>query len=111
MISVMAKKLHPSDLILRCFALQRAGYWVAMCVDLDLAVQADCASDAKRLLNEQIARYVAEAYGEDESFAAQLLGRRAPLRYFAAYYAIRWFNRAKRFFSYETAMPLSFVRP
>lgn len=105
----MLKKIHPSDLILRCFALQRDGYWVAMCIDLDLVVQADSARDVKRLLHEQIVSYVGEAYGEDERFAVQLLGRRSPLRYFAMYYVIKWFNRARRYFSYETAMPLPFA--
>ena len=105
----MVKKIHPSDLILRCLALRRDGYWVAMCVDLDLVVQADTASEAKHLLHEQIVSYVAEAYGEDERFAVQLLGRRAPMRYFAMYYAIKWLNHARRYFSYETAMPLPFA--
>jgi len=106
----MTRKIHPSDLILRCFALQRNGYWVAMCVDLDLAVQGDSAHDVKRLLREQIVSYVSDAYGDDEPFAVQLLSRRAPLRYFAIYYGIKLLNRAKRYFSYETAMPLPFAQ-
>jgi hypothetical protein len=105
----MTKKIHPSDLILRCFALRRNGYWVAMCVDLDLAVQADSAHEVKRLLREQIVSYVSDAYGDDRQFAVQLLTRRAPLRYFAIYYGIKWFNHARRYFSFETAMPLPFA--
>jgi hypothetical protein len=105
----MTKKIHPSDLILRCFALRRNGYWVAMCVDLDLAVQADSAHEVKRLLREQIVSYVSDVYGDDQQFAVQLLSRRAPLRYFAIYYGIKWFNHARRYFSYETAIPLPFA--
>jgi hypothetical protein len=99
-------KIHPSDLILRCFALRRKGYWVAMCIDFDLVAQADNARAARRLLNEQIVSYVSEAYGEDEKFAVQLLRRHAPWRYFAVYYGIKWITHAKRYFSYETAMPM-----
>jgi hypothetical protein len=106
----MNKKIHPSDLILRCFALRRNDYWVAMCVDLDLAVQANSAHEVKRLLREQIVSYVSDAFGDDEQFAVQLLSRRAPLRYFAFYYGIKWFNHAQRYFSYETAMPLPFAQ-
>lgn len=105
----MGKKLHPSDLILRCVALKRDGFWVAMCVDLDLAVQADNPREAKRLLHEQIVSFVSEAYGEDQKFAVQLLGRRAPWRYFVLYYVIKLLNGARRYFSYETAMPLPFA--
>jgi|CryBogDrversion2_7_1035282.scaffolds.fasta_scaffold45430_2 hypothetical protein len=104
------RKLHPSDLVLRCLALQRKGYWVAMCIDLDLAVQADSAQQAQKLLNEQIFDYVAQAFSEDSDHAVYLLSRRAPLQYFAMYYGIKWLNHAKRYFSYETAMPMSFAR-
>lgn len=101
------KKLHPSDLVLRCMALRRDGYWIGMCVDLDLVVQADSARQAKKLLQEQIFSYVEEALGEDSEHAADLLTRRAPLRFIAMYYGIKWFNHARRSLSYETAMPMT----
>ena len=100
---MQVKKIHPSDLVLRCLALQRKGYWVAMCIDLDLVVQADDVLSAQQLLNAQITDYIADAYGTDSAHAVQLLSRSAP------YYAIKWLNYAKRYFSYETAMPLPFA--
>jgi len=106
---MQVKKIHPSDLVLRCLALQRKGYWVAMCIDLDLVVQADDVLSAQQLLNAQITDYIADAYGTDSAHAVQLLSRSAPLKYFALYYAIKWLNYAKRYFSYETAMPLPFA--
>lgn len=87
-------------------ALQRKSYWVAMCLDLDLVVQADTAEQAKRMLREQIRSYIEEAMTVDVKHAAALLSRRAPLRYFAAYYGIKWFNHAKGWLSYEAAVPL-----
>lgn len=100
------RQLRTTDLLLRCMALRRKSYWVAMCLDLDLVVQADTADQAKRLLREQIRSYVQEAMTVDAEHAAELLARRAPMRYFAAYYAIKWFNHAKRWLSYEAAMPV-----
>ena len=100
------RRLRTADLLLRCMALQRDSYWVAMCLDLDLVVQADTAEQAKRLLRDQIRAYVEEAMTEDVEHASELLSRKAPMRYFAAYYGIKWFNHAKRWLSYEAAVPL-----
>lgn len=104
------KKLHPTELVLRCMALQRKGYWVAMCIDLDLVVQADTAEQAKRLLRGQMVDYIEEALSIDDDHAGVLLGRKAPLRYRAMYYGIKWFNHAKRMLSYEAAMPMSVAK-
>lgn len=104
------KKLHPADLVLRCMALQRNGYWVAMCLDLDLVVQANSAEQAKRLLREQMHSYIQDALSIDADHAGDLLSRKAPLRYFAMYYGIKWFNHAKRMLSYEAAMPVAIAK-
>lgn len=104
------RKLHPSDLVLRCMALRKNGYWVAMCLDLDLAVQADTAEQAKSLLREQMRSYVTEAFTVDAEHTVQLLTRKAPRRYFAMYYAIKWLNHAKGWLSYEAAMPMALAK-
>lgn len=103
------KVLHPNDLLVRCLAMKRNGYWVAMCIDLDLAAQADTAAKARKLLKDQIASYVADAVGIDGAHAADLLQRRAPLRYVALYHFIKLVNAARptpRRQSYEAAMPM-----
>ena len=103
------KALHPNDLLVRCLALKRNGYWVAMCIDLDLVAQADTAAQARKLLQGQIASYVADAVGVDGAHAAELLHRRAPLRYLALYHFIKLVNAARptrRRQSYEAAMPM-----
>lgn len=101
------KALHPNDLSLRCLALQRKGYWVAMCVDLDLVVQASTVGQARKLLKAQIASYVADALAEDEVHIAYLLHRKAPWRYIALYYVIKLFNATKSRLSYEAAIPMT----
>jgi hypothetical protein len=109
--SMKKKKLHPSDLVLRCMVIQRkGGYWVGMCIDLDLVVQADSFKQAQALLREQMVSYLKEAFTVDKEHASYLLSRRAPLRYFALYYGIKWVNHAKRWLSYEAALPLAIAR-
>ena len=67
------------DLIIRCYVKQTGSYWVGVCVDLCLAVQADSIDEAKRKLEAQIVSYVEEALTVDRAFAAELLSRKAPL--------------------------------
>jgi hypothetical protein len=97
---------HPSDLVLRCIALQRSQHWVAMCIDLDLVVQADTASQARKLLREQMNSYVADAVTIDNEHAADLLERKAPLRYILLYHFIKLMHTTRRKQSFETALPL-----
>jgi hypothetical protein len=67
------------DLILRCYAKKRDTQWVAICVDLCLAAQADTADKARQMLVIQIKSYVEEALTVDREFAAELLSRKAPI--------------------------------
>lgn len=99
-------QLNPEKLVLRCMALQRKGYWLAMCIDLDLAVQADTAQKARELLKQQMATYVADALTIDSEHAGELLRRKAPLFYRAMYYCFKFLNAHKRKLTYEAAMPL-----
>jgi hypothetical protein len=101
------KHIHASDLVLRCIALERRGYWVAMCIDLDLTVQADTWPQARKLLRGQIASYVSDAIGVDNEHARSLLSRKAPLRYFAMYYYAKLIHSAKRVLCFDAAMPLT----
>ena len=79
--------MNPKQLILRCYAKQEAGLWVAICLDFTLAVQAETLPDAKRKLEEQIEFYVSEALN-DKEFGGQLLSRSAPLSSWLEYYFI-----------------------
>ncbi|MFP9227573.1 DUF1902 domain-containing protein [Pectobacterium cacticida] len=63
---------------LRCMAYQQNGVFVAACIDLSLAAQADTMQDAMKKLDEQIKDYLVEAYSEP-AYTEQLLNRKAPL--------------------------------
>lgn len=65
------------DLFLRCYVEKEQNLWVAACVDLCLAAQAETQEEAVRKLNLQISDYVVEALSSDRHTKA-LLTRKAP---------------------------------
>lgn len=90
--------MRVNDLLLRCFAVREGDQWVAMCVDLSLAAQADTLDEAKAKLKEQVGHYLADALiGPDREHAAYLLKRRAPVRIWVAY----WMTYLKALFSHH----------
>lgn len=68
------------DLVIRCYVKRSRDQWVAVCVDLCLAAQADTQREAKEKLVAQIHSYVEEALTVDRDFADELLNRKAPMR-------------------------------
>jgi len=99
--------MRSSDLIIKCFAKQEQGAWVAVCLDFNLAVQGDSLSDVKRKIEDQIVFYVREAL-EDKEYGAQLLSRKAPLSSWMEYYYIRLCNLICRNIGtiFDETMPL-----
>ncbi len=85
---VVLKLMNPNQLVVKCYAKQEDGVWVAMCLDFCLATQADSFDEAKRKLEEQISLYVREAM-QDKDYGSQLLKRRAPLSSWIEYYLIK----------------------
>ena len=81
--------MRTNELLLRCYGVKDDGLWQIMCLDLSLAAQAETFEEAMKKLGEQIAEYIHDAtVGQDKEFAAQLLRRRAPLKYWVSFY---WF--------------------
>lgn len=79
--------MRPLKLILRCYADKEGDQWQAFCLDLSLAAQASSFEEAKGKLERMILDYVHDALaGEDREYAADLLARRAPARYWLRYY-------------------------
>jgi len=73
--------------MLSCMAWREGDQWVAVCLDFNLAAQDDCFEDVRDRLNAQIHSYLMDALaGKDQTHARYLLRRRAPLRYWLAYY-------------------------
>ncbi len=99
--------MNPKQLIIKCYAKQEEGFWIAVCLDFCLATQGDSLEDAKRKLEEQISFYVTEAL-QDKEYGSQLLSRRAPLSSWLEYYLIRvtniLFHKASVIF--DETMPL-----
>ncbi len=83
--------MNPRQLIIKCYAKQQEGIWVAVCLDFCLATQGDSFNEAKRKLEEQISFYVSEAL-QDQEYGIQLLNRRAPISSWLEYYFIRVTN-------------------
>ena len=65
--------------LLRCFIKQENNQWVAVCIALNLAAQADCSNEARQKLEAMIKSYVTEAVTIDKKYAKQLLSRKAPI--------------------------------
>ncbi|MCP5191010.1 MAG: DUF1902 domain-containing protein [Pseudomonadales bacterium] len=76
------------DLVIRCYVKRAHDQWVAVCVDLCLAAQADTQHEAKEKLMAQIYSYVEEALTVDKEFADELLNRKAPLHQRMEYWFI-----------------------
>ncbi len=102
------------DLLLRCYAHDNHDnhdVWVAVCVDLAIAVQADSYDDARALLGLAINDYIKEALSIDKKHAAYLLSRKSPLLDRIKYYLIKfklfrlYIHAAKAF---KDPMPIPF---
>jgi len=109
--SSKVNQMRAIDLVLRCYAEHKDGYWQAFCLDLCLAAQGDSFDEVKQKLETMINEYVHDAVaGPDKDYVNQLLRRRAPLRYWLEYYLLRLFPQVgpfrgrKRLFS--EALPL-----
>jgi len=102
--------MKPKDILLRCYAERKEGYWQAFCIDLCLAVQGDSLKEVQGKLHSQVADYLTDILeGEDRPYAAQLLSRKAPLPIMARYYflsCLQRFHQWKNAFAFRDAMPL-----
>lgn len=82
--------MNPNQLIFKCYAEQEGECWVAVCLNFNLAAQADTFEEAKAKLESMIVEYVHDALvGEDKPYAAQLLTRHAPFALWLRYQLIR----------------------
>lgn len=103
--------MKPFQILLRCFAERKEGYWQAFCIDLCLAVQGDSLKEVQQKLHEQVTDYLQDVLGgEDRPYAAQLLNRKSPLSIIAKYHAYSLLGHIRRikdrFCTFEDAMPL-----
>jgi hypothetical protein len=79
--------MKPIDLILRCYGYRKGNKWIGVCVDLDIAAEADSLDDLKNKLNSMIHSYVETVCDtEDKSSIPYLIKRRSPLPDWFRYY-------------------------
>lgn len=89
--------MKPKSLLLRILGKKEGNQWTVMCLDFSLAAQADTYDEAHRLLQAQIHSYLKDIFeGPDREFAETLLRRRAPLRYWFAFYYFRFLQALRR---------------
>lgn len=74
---------------LRCFIKKESTQYVAVCVDLNLAIQTDTAGRAKCKLENMIRSYLHEAVTVHKVYSDQLLYRNAPLSIMLEYYHLK----------------------
>jgi len=72
---------------LRCMAYQQDGVFVATCLDLSLAAQANTMQEAMDKLERQVDSFIEEVASERE-FAKDLINRKAPLSMWVKYWLI-----------------------
>lgn len=72
---------------LRCMAYSQDGIYIAACLDLSLAAQADSLKEAMDKLEAQIKDYFEEV-ASDPQYANQLCHRKAPLSMWVKYWSI-----------------------
>src|SRR5262245_17857837 len=65
-------------LALRCVAYPYEGRWVGLCLDLDIAVEAESDARVFEVMKAAVNDYVASAMQEAEPVRKRLLQRRAP---------------------------------
>lgn len=64
---------------LLCYIYGAESQWTALCVDLDIMVEAVTLHDAKQQLNAMVQSYIDDAHSEDPATCARLLSRSSPL--------------------------------
>ena len=97
--------ITPSRLVLRCYGHKtRSGRWVGVCLNLNIAIEADTPEELKLKMNDAIVSYVNAAKDtQDRPSVPELLTRSAPVQDWVIYFLIR-------IFKYVQQIPVSFVR-
>jgi predicted RNase H-like HicB family nuclease len=92
------RELRPENLILRCYAHRTDKHnWVAVCLELNLAVEADSVEALREKMSDAIEGYIETLLDtNDPASIPELLHRRAPFLDWIKYYLIRLIIRIKR---------------
>jgi hypothetical protein len=81
--------MQPSNLILRCYGYCTNGKWTALCLDFNLAVEAETPEQLKSKMQDMIESYIETVLDTDDSGSiASLMMRKSPLKDWVFYYAL-----------------------
>lgn len=85
------KGIPPEKLILRCYACKNGDKkWHAMCLDINLAIEADSLQEIREKMNNVIISYIDTVLDtQDKDSIPALLFRPAPLRDWLFYYYLK----------------------
>ncbi len=89
----------PDKLILRCYGYRsRKGPYVGVCVDLNIAVEADSPYQLKAKMADAIVSYIDTVLDtNDRESIPSLMSRRAPVQDWVIYYLLRTVHRVRQF--------------
>lgn len=92
---------------LRCMAYYQDSVYVAVCLDLSLAAQADSMKEAMDKLEKQIDAFLEEAKSEPQYAKDLILNRKAPMSLWLKY----WYIGFRMLFSKKTGKASLFNEP
>ena len=105
--------MKPKDLILRCYGQKRGGTWYGVCLELNIAAEADSLNELKNKINSMILSYIEAACDtEDKPSIPFLLRRRAPITDWCRYYFIALSRRITNLpdkMTFDQVMPFKLV--
>ncbi len=103
--------IRPEKLILRCYGYKLGDRpFVGVCLDLNIAVEAEGMPELKRKMNDAIISYVdAVLDTDDKPSIALLMNRKAPLRDWMIYYLLKFVLKIKSLppnFTFKEYIPI-----
>jgi hypothetical protein len=103
-------RIRPESLILRCYGHKTSkGNWVGVCLDFNLAVEADSPQLLKEKMGEVILSYLETVIDtQDAASIPKLLTRRAPLKDWLLYHFIgllAFMRRLRGLFVFQQVIP------
>lgn len=87
--TTMKRLMKSLPLFLRVYGERTNGVWSLICLEFNLAVQAESLNEAKQKLRSMVKTYITDALSEDgpdRAFASTFLRRRAPTIFWLKYY-------------------------
>ncbi len=103
-------KTTPGQLILRCYGYNNGNQWVGICVDLDIAIQANTETELKKKMETAVRSYIEVVLNtSDRESIPALLRRKAPALSILKFHLIgtlmAFSSLRRKFFTFDEALP------